>query len=316
LVIVYLTKHLALRHETVVWLRRRSLPHGMVPLERVNQYHLYRLAGKLLDLPRGEADQRDAWVSLTLARDELLPFVGNNPPVRLDVALGPAKALIEAIEDVLQECRNPFSGVGSPEEPSVIPGWKFYGVRTARERFEAVLSAECESRPAFIPPKRGIYDTEELVNAAAKAVPEALQPMLSAKASVELDSAGRCLAFGLFSAAGFHMCRAVEAVLEDYYCRFTGKSGTLRSWHDYIDALEKALNAGFSPAAEQQTLVYLNQLRSLNRNPIMHPRVVLDETDAFEIFDLGRAAISKMVKELIAASKAPRRRKPRMRAVP
>jgi hypothetical protein len=79
--------------------------------------------------------------------------------------------------------------------------------------------------------------------------------------------------------------------------------------------LEKAVVAGFAPTAETQTLVYLNQLRDSSRNPIMHPRIVLDETDAFEIFDLGRGAITRMTKELLAASRATRRRKPRMRAV-
>ena len=77
-----------------------------------------------------------------------------------------------------------------------------------------------------------------LVNAANKAVPEPLRSNLPDKAVDDLVSAGRCLAFGLFTAAGFHTCRVVEAVLEMYYQRFCMKSGTLRSWNDYINELE------------------------------------------------------------------------------
>ena len=96
--------------------------------------------------------------------------------------------------------------------------------------------------------------------------------------------------------------------MRNIYSRFTGKTGTRRSWHDYIEALEKAVAAGFAPTAETQTLVYLNQLRNSSRNPIMHPRVVLDETDAFEIFDLGRGAITSAQEQTKDSSMAGRAR--------
>ena len=99
-----------------------------------------------------------------------------------------------------------------------------------------------------------------------------------------------------------------------YYHHFTGKAGMLRSWHDYLNALDKAIAAGRKPAAEKQTLAYLNQLRDSSRNPIMHPRVVLEEADAFIIFDLGCGVISRMIQELQAATKPTRQRKPRMKA--
>jgi hypothetical protein len=184
----------------------------------VNQYHLYKLAVGLYEIPGfvGDVGQAEARYSLTVARDALLPYLGDNPPIQLTVSLGAAKEFLESIETLLSELKNPFAGLGSPpDEPTTVEGWRFYDLRMARQRFEAVLHAECESRPAFIPPKRGIYDTEELVNTAENAISPALRPMLSEKAAVELGSAGRCLAFGLFTAAGFHMCRAVEAVLEN-----------------------------------------------------------------------------------------------------
>ena len=196
-------------------------------MERVNQYHLYKLAVGLYEIPGIGEDvgHGEARYSLKVARDALLPYLGENPPLQLTVSLGAAKAFLDALETLLSELSNPFIGLGSPpEEPPSVQGWRFYDLRMARQSFEAVLHAECESRPAFIPPKRGIYDTEELVNAAENAISPALRPMLSEKATVELGSAGRCLAFGLFTAAGFHMCRAVEAVLEEYLLPLHGEN--------------------------------------------------------------------------------------------
>jgi hypothetical protein len=46
----------------------------------------------------------------------------------------------------------------------------------------------------------------------------------------------------------------------------------------------------------------------------MHPRVVLEEADAFIIFDLGCGVISRMIQELQGATKPTRKRKPRMKA--
>jgi len=100
-----------------------------------------------------------------------------------------------------------------------------------------------------------------------------------------------------------------------YYHWFAGKSKTLRGWHDYIGTLERAITDGYKPAAEAQTLVYLSQLRDSIRNPIMHPRVVLEEADSFMIFDLSCGVIGRMAQELQASSKPTRKRKPRIKAV-
>jgi hypothetical protein len=306
----------------MVWLRRQSCLAGRLGrLDRVNQFRFYELALGLRQIPAvGETPYRfEAEMRLRSAQRALRPYCGEDPPIPLTVSLGAAKKLLAALEELeakIPELTKSSGGLATLLTDEKLEAWRFTGVRLALEKFEAVLSAECETRPAFIAPRRGIYDTEDLVNAAENAVPASLRPALSDKAIVELSSAGRCFAFGLFTAAGFHMCRAVEAALEDYYRRFTGKTGTLRGWHAYAEALEKAIAEGFTPAADPQTIAYLNQLRHSSRNPLMHPRIVLDEADASELFDLGRGVIHRMAKELLAANKPSRRRKPRMKAVP
>jgi hypothetical protein len=305
----------------VVWLRQRLAPDRPLQLvDRINQYRLYQLAVALHAIPEWRASEELSSIGLYFglkgARDALEPYCGSMPPMRLVVSLNAAAELLDLIKQYLERIPAPFAGSPSDEDERTraLEPWRLMGVHTALQKFETLLSAECETRPAFIAPKRGIYDTEELVNTAAHSIPESLMPMISGKPADELDSAGRCLAFGLFTASGFHICRAVEAVLEKYYNRFTEKSGTLRGWQDYINALNEAIAAGHKPSADPQTCQYLGNLKSSSRNPIMHPRVILNEADAFTVFDLGRGLIGRMAQELLAASRQPRARKPRMKA--
>src|SRR3546814_11973446 len=63
---------------------------------------------------------------------------------------------------------------------------------------------------------------------------------INAMAKQEFKAAGRCLAFDLPTASGFHVLRAVECVLDEYYRKFAGPNAKeCKSWFDYIAALQK-----------------------------------------------------------------------------
>ena len=122
------------------------------------------------------------------------------------------------------------------------------------------------------------------------------------KTKVDWRDAGRCLAFTLHTASGFHAARAVEGMLEVYYQLFAGKpDATLRSWHDYIKALEAVAEKQVAPMPSAKTLSELDQMRTYDRNPIMHPRVVLSESDARVLFGSSEALIIGMAQEMTAA---------------
>jgi hypothetical protein len=137
-----------------------------------------------------------------------------------------------------------------------------------------------------------------------KTFPKDLQLFIPQKAKDDWKSAGRCLAFSLLSASGFHVARAVEACLESYYGHFSGKPGaTLHGWKDYINALQKIADGNPTPCPLAKTLVELDQMREDYRNPIVHPRVVLSESDARMLFANGESLIIAMAQELAEASK-------------
>jgi len=86
--------------------------------------------------------------------------------------------------------------------------------------------------------------------------------------------------------------------LEVYYQAFTGKDGTLNSWHDYISALDGVGKAEGQPAPDEKTINLLKQMKDDYRNPVVHPRVVLSESDARIVFCNGEAAIMGMAQEI------------------
>jgi hypothetical protein len=151
----------------------------------------------------------------------------------------------------------------------------------------------------YFVPKRGIYAVAALAETAHESFPGDLLQFIPEKTQVDWRSAGRCMAFNLLSACGFHVARAVEGTMEAYYQLFSGKPGkTLRSWDDYHKELEKIANTNPTPAPEPKTLVEFDQMRRDYRNPIVHPRVTLDEADARILFNNGESLIIAMASEI------------------
>jgi hypothetical protein len=152
-------------------------------------------------------------------------------------------------------------------------------------------------------PRRGIFFTPALVDSADETFPVDIRGSLPEKTKTDWKAAGRCLAFNLLSASGFHVARAVEGMLEAYYQLFCNQSGgTLNGWNDYIIELEKSLKNGNVPIPSAKTIAELKQMKDDYRNPIMHPRVVLSEPDARMLFANGESLIIAMAQEIEAAN--------------
>lgn len=58
------------------------------------------------------------------------------------------------------------------------------------------------------------------------------------------------------------------------------------------------------PHLSEKTLVELRQMKDDYRNPLMHPRVVLTESDAKMLFNNGESVIIGMAQDLVAAKSA------------
>lgn len=277
-------------------------------MEKVNAYWFYDLGRELravASLPDG-GDANTAVMPIINAHWRLTNLVTKGDPIPLGVSKASAQTLLSH----LNGCFDHFmvdNGEGGrkfqwPSDGDKMPSWLYVSFRFDLERFETIFSAEMTDTATYFVPRRGIFNTAALVDTADEAFPAEIRGFIPQKTQDDWRSAGRCLAFNLLSASGFHVARAVEGTLEAYYQSFTGKTGTENGWNDYIKALEGV--TGLKPPSPK-TIAGLRQMKDDYRNPLMHPRVVLNEPEARILFANGESLIMAMAGEIKDATTLP-----------
>jgi hypothetical protein len=275
-------------------------------MERVNYYPLYELGKTLRGLKdRLEVDvqpiremHRPIMNSLT-ALDRLL----KGEPLPLGISKAATTELRSAINSIYQEYFTQVDKTGKrqfkpPNENQMIESWETAHLTFFLAKFETLLSTEMSELTTYFVPPRGIYSTAALIDVADKSFPPDIVGHIPEKSKEDWRAAGRCLAFSLLSATGFHVARAVEATLEVYYQLYTGNDGTLNGWHEYLKMLDAVIKSGATPSPNKKTLAELWQMKDDFRNPVMHPRVTLTENDARMLFNNGESVIIAMAEEI------------------
>lgn len=180
-----------------------------------------------------------------------------------------------------------------------------FSVLNALDGFEPVLKAELHAADAYFVSKKGGYDTIDLISQAEVLFPQDL-PEKVPEAVADIQEAGKCLAFELGTAAGFHILRANEAVLLRYWDAVTSGEPRPknRNLGSYIKKLEE-LNAG-----DAKVRATLRQIKDLHRNTLVHPEDVLTIDEAIDLLGIIRSAISAMLRAippppLVLTSEAP-----------
>lgn len=283
-------------------------------MERINQFDLYDLGKKLTSLAAYTGDVApnslifDFWEA-EAALESLL----SGRPRTLGVSHAAGQDLLGRVKKIKSDYFTVVNAKGEREfrfpdaNAALIPEWRMNGYRAALGTFETVFSAEMREAAAYVVPSRGIFHTPALVDHAQDAFTTEVMPYIPEKTKADWQAAGRCLAFNLLSASGFHVARAVEGTLEVYYQLFANKPGaTLHGWNNYVGELEKiaAANPRPTPCPLAKTLAELKQMKDDYRNPIMHPRAVLGETDARMLFANGESLIMAMAMEIKDAREA------------
>jgi hypothetical protein len=284
---------------------------GVADVEKINSWAFYDF-GKTIEALRsltGNVSTKTAFWPIVQAKNALEQLLLGRP-VPLGLSTAKARALLDRVSQLYDERFNLKDAKGEStfhfpdDNDPAIPEWRFEWIRSGVVEFETVFAEEMRETATYFVPRKGIYFTPALVDAADETFPTALLPVIPQKARDDWRAAGRCLAFNLLSASGFHVARAVEACLEAYYGLFSGKTGqTLHSWYDYIKALKEIAEKNPMPCPSEKVLAELDQMREDYRNPIVHPRVVLSEGDARMLFANGESLIIAMAQEMVEAAK-------------
>jgi hypothetical protein len=263
-------------------------------LKRINEFDFYHLGSVLhpLSALKEETIPSEVFWDLFQARTALEALL-KGAPLSLVVAKAQAEALLISIKSAqIAHDMDDKQRQAAAQEPL---DFKAYFITENLKSFETVMAAELQTLDSYFVSKKGIYSTADLIERTEEAISESLRPRLPSQAILDFREAGKCLAFDVFTAAGFHVLRATDAVLRSYYAKFVGKppSEKQRNWGAFLRVLGKC-----NPGPNPKTMSMVDQIRDLHRNPIIHPEDNLNGDEALVLFDLCKAAIIAMAMEL------------------
>ena len=138
------------------------------------------------------------------------------------------------------------------------------------------------------------WDTDILVGNAEAMLPVEILPKIPPETLADWKQAGRCIAFDLHTASGFHTVRATESVIRDYYRHIVGSLPKIkdRNWGAYTRGLRK------HGGADESILTFIDSIREHHRNPLMHPEHRLTKQEAAVLLSVCVGLIIQIAKAL------------------
>lgn len=262
-------------------------------MERVNGYPIFQLGAALgvMGNRAGIGDKiADIAQQLFAAHNTLVQFLEGAVPA-LSLSKEAAKSLVAQLEQLLGPAR-----AGVPD--SILTAQEAANINTLLQHFSSVLFAELGGLDLFILSRKLAYDMPTLIKEAEKALPDGVVKGLTPAVIADVREAGKCLAFDLPTAAGFHLFRALEATLLLYFpvLGITTKPSD-RNLGAYIKALE---GKGVDP----KVIGMLNHLKDHYRNPLIHPELFLGFDEASSLFSFTMSAIQALVNDIEAKKRS------------
>jgi hypothetical protein len=257
---------------------------------RVNEFVFYELSIKvhslteLSDTAKFNAD----WLRLWNAR-ESVDQIHNQRELRFSVpaAIRLCNAITAVVPASFDEIISTWSDRTSEEKNTLAP-FRVSEIREAASEFETVLRTECQLMDTYCVSKKGTHSTRDLIENAHHQIPEPSRSQLPPQARLDFDQAGKCLAFDVATAAAFHLLRATESVLVDYYnvaVPGTKKSSRkMRNWGVYIKLIRE--NKG-----DVAAMNVVDHIREVYRNPVTHPEENYTDERVQVLFGLCVSAV-------------------------
>ncbi|WP_281188995.1 hypothetical protein [Vibrio harveyi] len=159
---------------------------------------------------------------------------------------------------------------------------------------EKIVFSESSTKKIYTIPSRR-YNSKYLLDSPEKLFKDGDFDVLSTLARVDLASAARCIVFGEATAAAFHVLRATEDTLKQYYFVHRKQKRLAKPmWANMVEQL-RTKKTNKPPKA---LLDSLNMVRENYRNPTQHPEALYTIDTAQDLFGVCIDLIGKMAKEL------------------
>jgi hypothetical protein len=254
-------------------------------MQAINCSYIYDLGlniSTLSDLRAGSVGVRQLLPAARALKDLVEQDVFHLPLSKIK-----ARAFLDALVDLPTDATNEDACVLSPDALQQVEQLRF--------AFETVLRAEWSSLAVFaVSPKRA-YDMNKLVWQGEEIFEKDLLLKVP-EAVLDMQSACRCIAFELPTAAAFHIFRGNEAVMIRYCENLTGEKilkNSSRTMGGTLAIIEKQPN--FDP----KLVAALKDLKNLHRNPSIHPDDPVGTVDdAIALLSAVQPVITHMLKAI------------------
>ena len=182
-------------------------------------------------------------------------------------------------------------------EPDPSVDYQFQMLISKAKEFETVLSAELQALATYYATQKGIYSTTALIERTENVLPKSVKEKIIEQVIKDIRQSGECLAYDCATASAFHIMRATEVVLHEYYIAVCKPEPIpkkmLKSWGTYIKRLKTV-----DDSEVKEVVAMLQQIKDRHRNLIMHPEVFLSTDEAFQLFEQAKSAIISMAGRL------------------
>jgi len=159
-------------------------------------------------------------------------------------------------------------------------------------KLDVTLDAELQLKSAFVvTPKR--FTLEHLLSDPGGLFGEDTFEKLPIICQFDFTQAGFCIAFGLPTAAAFHIMRGTEGVLRFYYVSIVKRYRVkLLLWNDMVTQLRT------KRGVPKPLLDNLDNIRTNFRNPTQHPEARYDIDEAQDLLSVSIDVVNRMIRHL------------------
>lgn len=261
-------------------------------MKKLNLHEIYLFGKQLSPLANltPQDKTKENVFALWFARDALESLLRDDSPL-LETARRAVVKMIDVITDVIP---NDIQKALKIDE-KVDLSYQATRITSALSELESVLGNDMPGIASYLVSQKGIYRTDDLILHAERQLSANVSAALPQQAIFDIQQAGKCLAFELATACTFHLWRAVETVIEEYYKSLAGKSfddaGIASNWGSYITALN-------AQKADKKITTFLNHIRDEYRNPQTHPDEKIDIEEAQRLFSVALSSIDQMMRAI------------------
>jgi hypothetical protein len=263
-------------------------PGGRLPMIRISLSYIFDLASQIEPLEKLPTDKDvpwlEVWFDLFMAHSAIENLYVNSP-------YGPFIRSSATLADQLNTTLK--KEINETDQNRTFLRWQASSIRSTYQKFKIVLQADLSILNAYFVTQKGGFDTVSLLAYGENLFPRDLASKVP-EAVFDVREAGKCLAYEMPTACGFHVFRATESVLRRYYLQVSPSKAPpkVRNIGVYLAAMK------MQKVGDDKIQFSLKQLSDLYRNPLIHPDVVLTQEEAIGVYGLARSAIGGMLAAL------------------